>query len=457
MLVRCGIAQSDISQATRRIASSVWATKKQGPAAIEERKLKAEAILQTTVYTGNDGHFTWDDYIRVRQKAHLELALLEAPVDKKRMVALMLDGVQAHGLEPLIGAIRDNRVLLADFDAVQKLLKRSVIERGIDAHQQAATCTDPIMGTEISIDSSSGSGDGKRKRGSHSRGQQIPQPKFAKEDNLDVEIHAGYYPKGVYRSLSEGQQEQVKALRDAKKNNVSYGLKAVVPASVTDVVEPVPDVSTTVKKVVSPDETSPTANAATGSGDSGAPADDKDSVIAAEDNEPARDGVQKVTLVYTPGTEPQTCSGPILAIVPFGCVADKKPAPENSQVVAAVAVDAKPEADVEKKPTPEPRGPRKGWNQFTEGGKPWSLCTQEEKDKAVFKYAEYAHWRENEEGGAEGHCCLLEFGMIQSRYMDHSAYVAANPDPNRDLKAARQLMDKQAYEQIRAWGYPKHR
>jgi hypothetical protein len=76
-----------------------------------------------TVYTGNDGHTTWDAYIRVRQNAHLELALLEAPVDKKRMVALMLDGVKAHGLEPLIGAIRDNRVLLTDFDAVQKLLK----------------------------------------------------------------------------------------------------------------------------------------------------------------------------------------------------------------------------------------------------------------------------------------------------------------------------------------------
>jgi hypothetical protein len=106
MLVRCGIAQSDISQATRRIASSVWATKKQGPAAIEERKSKAEAILQTTAYTGNDGHSTWDDYIRVRQNVHLELALLQAPVDKKRMVALMLDGVKAHGLEPVRVRVR---------------------------------------------------------------------------------------------------------------------------------------------------------------------------------------------------------------------------------------------------------------------------------------------------------------------------------------------------------------
>jgi hypothetical protein len=36
-------------------------------------------------------------------------------------------------------------------------------------------------------------------------------------------------------------------------------------------------------------------------------------------------------------------------------------------------------------------------------------------------------------------------------------FVGAFPDPNRDLKAAHQLMEKQAYEQIRAWGYPKHR
>jgi hypothetical protein len=255
-------------------------TKNQGPAAIEKCKSKAEAILKTTAYTGNDEHSTWDDYICIHQKAHLELALLEAPVDKKWMVALMLDGVKAQGLKPLIGAIRDNRALCTDFDTVQKLLKCSVIERGIEAHQKAATCTDPIMGTEISIDSSSGSSDGKRKRDSHPHGrskkmkckwgsgqagQQLSQPKFTKVDNLDVEIHAGYYPKSVYCSLSEAQQEQVKALCDAKKNKVPHGFKAVALASVTDVVEPVPVVSTMVKNVISPDEMSTMAIAAAGS------------------------------------------------------------------------------------------------------------------------------------------------------------------------------------------------
>jgi hypothetical protein len=156
---------------------------------------------------------------------------------------------------------------------------------------------------------------------------------------------------------------------------------------------------------------------------------DDDSVIVVEDSKPAA--------------------------VPFGRAAYKKP--DSSQVVAAVAVEAQPEAEVEKKPTPEPLGVRMSWTQFIKDGKSWSRASQHEKDEAILKWAEYAHWREHEQGGAEGHYCLLEYGMIQSRYMDHSAFVFANPDPNRDLKAARTLMDKQAYEQIRAWGYPKHR
>jgi hypothetical protein len=162
---------------------------------------------------------------------------------------------------------------------------------------------------------------------------------------------------------------------------------------------------------------------------SGTPMNDEDSVIVVEDSKPAA--------------------------VPFGRAAYKKP--DSPQVVAAVAVEAQPAAEKEQKPKPEPLGVRMSWTQFIKDGKSWSRASQKEKDEAILKWAEYAHWRENEEGGTEGHYCRLEYGMIQSRYMDHSAYVAANPDPNRDLKAARTLMEKQAYEQIRAWGYPKHR
>jgi hypothetical protein len=162
---------------------------------------------------------------------------------------------------------------------------------------------------------------------------------------------------------------------------------------------------------------------------SGTPMDDEDSVIAVENSKPAA--------------------------VPFGRAAYKKP--DTTQVVAAVAVETQPEAEKEKKPKPEPRGVIKGWNQFITNGRSWIHATKREKDKAVFKWAEYAHWRGHEDGGAEGHYCLLKYGMLQSRYNNHSAYVDAFPDPTRDLKAARKLLEKEAYEQIRAWGYPKHR
>jgi hypothetical protein len=327
------------------------------------------------------------------------------------------------------------------------------------------------MGTEISIDSSSGSGDSKCKRGSHSRGrskkikcewgsgragQQLSQPKFAKEDNLGVEIHAGYYPKGVYCSLSKGQQEQVKALRDAKKNKVSYGLKSVVLASVTDIVEPVPDVSTMVQKVVSPDKTSVMANATAGSGDSGAPADDKDSVIAMEDNEPARDGVQKVTLVCTLDTKPQTCSRPSLAIVPFGCVADQKPALENTQVRLLWRLTPSPRQMWKRNPRPNHGDLAKAGTSLRKGANLGPSVPRKRKTRPS------SSMRNTLIGSnmnmVERKDTILSSNMACCRAaMDHSAHVGAFPNSCTDLKAARKLMEKQAYEQIRAWGYPKHR
>jgi hypothetical protein len=56
----------------------------------------------------------------------------------------------------------------------------------------------------------------------------------------------------------------------------------------------------------------------------------------------------------------------------------------------------------------------------------------------------------------EGHYCLLEYGMLQSRYMDHSAHIGAFPNSCSDLKAARKLLEKHAYEAIGVRGYPKH-
>jgi hypothetical protein len=98
---------------------------------------------------------------------------------------------------------------------------------------------------------------------------------------------------------------------------------------------------------------------------SGTPMNDEDSVIVVEDSKPAA--------------------------VPFGRAAYKKP--DSPQVVAAVAVEAQPEAEKEKKPKPEPLGVQMSWTQFLKDGKSWSRASQKEKDKAILKWAEYAHWR----------------------------------------------------------------
>jgi hypothetical protein len=87
------------------------------------------------------------------------------------------------------------------------------------------------------------------------------------------------------------------------------------------------------------------------------------------------------------------------AAIPFGRAAYKKPALENTQVVAAVAVNAKPAADGEKKPTVRNSGLHRFLDKVSVVTKfilcrsrQFRLhCTQEEKDKAVFKWAEYAH------------------------------------------------------------------
>jgi hypothetical protein len=44
----------------------------EGPAAIEARKAKAHVDLETAYYSGKNKQFIWDDYVRVRQEAHLE-------------------------------------------------------------------------------------------------------------------------------------------------------------------------------------------------------------------------------------------------------------------------------------------------------------------------------------------------------------------------------------------------
>jgi hypothetical protein len=418
----------------------------EGPAAVDAQKKKAHLDLTTSYYTGKSKNYTWDDYIRVRQEAYLELELLEAPVDAMRKVDLMFQGVKAEALGPVVLALKANSDYTKDFDGAQQQIKKAIVNMGIEARQAAAQRSIAAVGTVPSGTNAGGGGGGNGNRtrggrggGSNKKqkgdgaggqtGQQSAQPKFAAKDNPDVEIHAGYYSNKVYRSLSQKQQDAVEALRKEKKKNKKDGsnIGAVVVAKPPAATEPSDRVAACPKDGESPDESLVAVDPATVADDSGAPTDDEDSVIAVEDTKPAA--------------------------IAFGRAAySKKAVPEKTQIVAAVAVDAKPVAESK----PEPRGERKGWPTFTEGNKRWSLCTQEERDEVVFKWADYSHWREHEENGAEGHYCLLSYGMVQSRYMDHSAGMSALPVNGMSNKDANKFLTDNASKVLKARGYPKH-
>jgi hypothetical protein len=368
----------------------------EGPAAIDAQKKKAHVDLDTSFYTGKSKNYTWDNFARKRISSLT--SLLEAPVDEMRKVDLMFEGVKAEALGPVILALKVNGTYANNFDAAQQQIKKAINQMGIEARQAAAQRSISAVGTGPS-GNNAGCG-GKRTRGGRcggsnkkqkgegaggQTGQQSTQPKFAAQDNPDVEIHAGYYPPKVYCSLSRKQQETVEALRKEKKNNKKDGSRigAVVVIKPSVTTEASNGVAADLKEVESPDKSPAAGDPATVADGSGAPTDDEDSVIAVEDTKS-------------------------LAIS-FGH--------ESTQIVVAVAVTAKPVA----KSKPEPRGPIRGWPQFLEGDKHWSLWTQEERDKAIFNWADYTFWREHEEGGAKGHYFKLSFGMVQSRYMDHSA------------------------------------
>jgi hypothetical protein len=418
----------------------------EGPAAVDAQKKKAHLDLNTSYYTGKSKNYTWDNYIRVRQEAHLELELLEAPVDAMRKVDLMFDEVKAEALGPVVLALKANSDYTEDFDGAQQQIKKAIVNMGIEARQTAAQRLIAAVGTVPSGTNAGGGGGGNGKRtrsgrggGSNKKqkgdgaggqaGQQSAQPKCAPKDNPDVEIHAGFYPPKVYRSLSKNQQEAVEALRKEKKKKKKDGsnIGAVVVAKPPAATEPSNGVAAGPKEGESPDESLVAGDPATVADNSGAPTDDEDSVIAVEDTMPAA--------------------------IAFGRAAYlKKPVPEKTQIVAAVAVDAEPVA----KPKPKPQGEHKGWPTFTEGNKRWSLCTQEERDEAVFKCADYSHWHEHEENGAEGYYCLLSYGMVQSHYMDHSAGMSALPVKGMSNKDANRFLTDNASEVLKARGYPKH-
>jgi hypothetical protein len=160
--------------ATTKNGRAAWLAIKgqmEGPAAIDARKKKAHLDLDTSFYTGKSKNYTWDDYIRVCQEAHLELELLEAPVDEMRKVNLMFEGVKAEALGPVILALKANSNYANDFDKAHQQIKKAINQMGIQARQAAAQR--PISAGNSA--GGGGGGNGKRTRGGRGGGSNKKQ------------------------------------------------------------------------------------------------------------------------------------------------------------------------------------------------------------------------------------------------------------------------------------------
>jgi hypothetical protein len=149
-----------------------------------------------------------------------------------RKVDLMFEGVKADALGPVILALKANGDYANNFDAAQQQIKKAIVNMGIEACHAAVQHSISAVGTGPSGTNAGGGGGGNGKRtcgrrggGSNKKqkgegaggqsGHQSAQPKFAAQDNPDVEIHAGYYPLKVYRSLSRKQQALQRMMRTA--------------------------------------------------------------------------------------------------------------------------------------------------------------------------------------------------------------------------------------------------
>jgi membrane protein involved in colicin uptake len=166
--------------ATTKNGRAAWLALKgqmEGPAVIDAQKKKAHVDLDTAFYTGKSKNYTWDDYIRVRQEAHLELELLEAPVDEMRKVDLMFEGVKAEALGPVILALKANGDYTNDFDKAQHQIKKAINQMGIEARQAAAQRSISAVGAGPSGNNAGGGGggSGKRTRGGHGGGSNKKQ------------------------------------------------------------------------------------------------------------------------------------------------------------------------------------------------------------------------------------------------------------------------------------------
>jgi hypothetical protein len=165
----------------------------EGQAAKLNRKTKAYAALDQSVYRGPRRGFTFDSYVALHQEAHNELLDLDEPVSESKKVTSFLRGIQDPKLDAGKVAIYGDAAKLDDFQATQQYLKTIM-----------QTMTEQAK-LERSVASASRSGGGNNEGGNKSG------------KSLVDKIKGGTYSKEQFASLSKEEKDRVAKYREEAK------------------------------------------------------------------------------------------------------------------------------------------------------------------------------------------------------------------------------------------------
>ena len=179
----------------------------EGQAAVQTRKAKAYAKIESARYTGPKRNWTFDNYIERHVSAHAELAELGEPVPEGKKVTDFLKGISAANLENGKDIVLSTLTYRENFEQCQQYLNGLVASKAQQAKiERAVAKIETDKGPKGGKGGKQGK-EGKRGRGGHG-----------------LTIEGRHYSKADWDKLSAEEQKKVRMLRAAKKSKAGKQL-----------------------------------------------------------------------------------------------------------------------------------------------------------------------------------------------------------------------------------------
>lgn len=171
-----------------RAAIAALKNQAEGRAADTARRAKAHRTLRTTTFNGRSKRFSYDDYVRLLQKAFNELEKCDDEQSEQSKVDVFLRGLKAPSLASTRIAIIGDPVKMASFQEAQMYVKT-------------------VLATLEGMETNDGPPHDPRNISETGKGKD--------KDGKDLKVENRNYSREDWRKLGPAKQAQVRALRKA--------------------------------------------------------------------------------------------------------------------------------------------------------------------------------------------------------------------------------------------------